>query len=633
MLMPGRRGRVDNSSAASNRVRSQASPQAQIVGEIPAGGYFDVLEGPTCASNMAWFKVHSDSGVEGWMAEGTADGYWVMPIFTEVQTLTGPQVALPGVTLNLPAELGATVRLSVFDYEPEKGLPPYSVARMPGYSKAAAVYVYKLSEQLYYRPDRAVLLEQVRAGINTLLANPAAGVKPPQVAETLVPSGEAYVIGAGPFNGGYGYRAIMLVAPADGSRPAAPHYVFYGFTTDMQYLIYAAFEVTLTFGQLPQATAKDFTPAPAVLDGVFGLQAQAAGQTGGAGQVTSCPGAPAIRLQLGDWARVSVNPPLPSRIRSQPGSDGAVLGEAAPGSNVLIMAGPQCANGYAWWQVRTLTGLVGWTAEGDAAGYWLVEPISAWTSLPAPIDLQALRKLDQTGLSIMVPTVYNTGAIRTGYPMATPLPTPGNQSTPWPDDPRMFNHEEYTEYVFRSAAGENWMRIHTFPVTEYYYLNWQRFKDYMRSLTTMLDTGQIYPDLLSPFTGLEGQGVPVKVTVAARALAFNGGRGIRYLIGTHNATPVLNPIYYIFQGVSTDESHYVYVFIPVRCAYLPPTNQDLSKSFGPFIGWDDDPSGQNVQASYDVFAERITELLNAGELPLYPSLEVLDAMMASMTIQ
>jgi uncharacterized protein YraI len=45
-----------------------------------------------------------------------------------------------------------------------------------------------------------------------------------------------------------------------------------------------------------------------------------------------------------------------------------------PGEGVFsVVGGPQCADGYRWWQV-SYNGLVGWTASGSGSEYW-VEPI------------------------------------------------------------------------------------------------------------------------------------------------------------------------------------------------------------------------------------------------------------------
>jgi hypothetical protein len=36
-----------------------------------------------------------------------------------------------------------------------------------------------------------------------------------------------------------------------------------------------------------------------------------------------------------------------------------------------IVGGPACADGYTWWEVQTDDGIRGWSAEGDADGYFM----------------------------------------------------------------------------------------------------------------------------------------------------------------------------------------------------------------------------------------------------------------------
>src|SRR4030042_1648390 len=60
-------------------------------------------------------------------------------------------------------------------------------------------------------------------------------------------------------------------------------------------------------------------------------------------QPVECPDAPDILLKLGDWAMVSMDPPLPNKVRSQPSSSSELIGQVQPGENVLVVAGPRCA--------------------------------------------------------------------------------------------------------------------------------------------------------------------------------------------------------------------------------------------------------------------------------------------------
>ncbi|MEW5872083.1 MAG: serine/threonine protein kinase [Chloroflexota bacterium] len=86
-----------------------------------------------------------------------------------------------------------------------------------------------------------------------------------------------------------------------------------------------------------------------------------------------CAGSYPSRLHINDRAYVSYDPPLPNRVRNQPGTSSEVLGILEVGEKMRIVDGPACSNGWVWWKVSSLDkSLVGWTAEGDAEAYWLV---------------------------------------------------------------------------------------------------------------------------------------------------------------------------------------------------------------------------------------------------------------------
>jgi hypothetical protein len=87
----------------------------------------------------------------------------------------------------------------------------------------------------------------------------------------------------------------------------------------------------------------------------------------------SCPGARTPRLWVGGYAYVNTEPPVANRVRSGPGTNYSIVERIQPGKAMEIIDGPKCADSWLWWKIRDLeTNVVGWTAEGDAQGYWLV---------------------------------------------------------------------------------------------------------------------------------------------------------------------------------------------------------------------------------------------------------------------
>ena len=63
-------------------------------------------------------------------------------------------------------------------------------------------------------------------------------------------------------------------------------------------------------------------------------------------------------------------PGTSNNLRIQPGTTFEILSRISAGETFWVIAGPVCADGYAWWQVAS-KGMIGWTAQGDATDYWL----------------------------------------------------------------------------------------------------------------------------------------------------------------------------------------------------------------------------------------------------------------------
>lgn len=64
---------------AGQRMRERPTLSGTMLGVIPAGSIFRVLEGPECADGYAWWKVYHN-GITGWTAEAQRTVYWIEPI-------------------------------------------------------------------------------------------------------------------------------------------------------------------------------------------------------------------------------------------------------------------------------------------------------------------------------------------------------------------------------------------------------------------------------------------------------------------------------------------------------------------------------------------------------------------------
>jgi LysM repeat protein len=78
-LVIGQLGRVTTDSDIPNNMRSGAGVNNQQVGQIPAGGSFEVLSGPMCVGDTAWWQVRYRD-LTGWTAEGAGSEYWLEPV-------------------------------------------------------------------------------------------------------------------------------------------------------------------------------------------------------------------------------------------------------------------------------------------------------------------------------------------------------------------------------------------------------------------------------------------------------------------------------------------------------------------------------------------------------------------------
>jgi len=64
-----------------NRVRSQPNTTSIVLGFLQPGEKMEILEGPTCANQWVWWRVHSlKTGLTGWTVEGDGTNYWLVPL-------------------------------------------------------------------------------------------------------------------------------------------------------------------------------------------------------------------------------------------------------------------------------------------------------------------------------------------------------------------------------------------------------------------------------------------------------------------------------------------------------------------------------------------------------------------------
>jgi hypothetical protein len=209
------------------------------------------------------------------------------------------------------------------------------------------------------------------------------------------------------FEGGSGVRLLTQFAQdASPIHNEALLYIFQGLTSDDTYYISAFLPVSAAFlpdqaeepGDIPfpasnspdfdaeytsyrqeiqarleTASPDEFVPSLSALD-----QLIESFQTEGMldvqqSKISVCVNALPERLHVNGFAYLDPDPPIPNNLRREAGKGNDLVGEIQPGETMKILEGPQCADGWVWWKVRTFgSELTGWTAEGSLEEYWLV---------------------------------------------------------------------------------------------------------------------------------------------------------------------------------------------------------------------------------------------------------------------
>ncbi|PJF22537.1 MAG: hypothetical protein CUN56_05505 [Phototrophicales bacterium] len=80
-------------------------------------------------------------------------------------------------------------------------------------------------------------------------------------------------------------------------------------------------------------------------------------------------------ITIGVVARTTFVDGLPLNLRTGPGTSGTQVSRLLPeGETFLVIAGPRCADGYTWWNIRLNDGSTGWVAQAGQDFYW-IEPV------------------------------------------------------------------------------------------------------------------------------------------------------------------------------------------------------------------------------------------------------------------
>lgn len=339
-----------------NAIRSQPwrGSDSVILGQIPGGGVFSVLEGPTCGwDGRNWWRVNYN-GVVGWTPEGEGNIYWLQPV-SSGQTVCSPAprlvVGTAAYVLPGPANLIRS--------QPTRSSAV--VGRMPGGSFFHVIGGPQCGPEGRY-------WWQVQYGSITGWTAQGEGVSywvtqfscPNSPLPRLTTGQQARITP--------GLPNALRNAPGTGSGSVVIGEIPAG-------------DVFTVIGG-PQCGAQGRLWWRVNYNGQIGWTAEGEANTywiepvsGSTQPPTSVTCSPSPRLAAGMTARVLSGPANVLRSAPGTGSDSVVIGEI-PGNGVFgVITGPICAaDGRYWWQAQ-YGSLVGWTAEGQGTSYW-VEPYS-----------------------------------------------------------------------------------------------------------------------------------------------------------------------------------------------------------------------------------------------------------------
>lgn len=86
-----------------------------------------------------------------------------------------------------------------------------------------------------------------------------------------------------------------------------------------------------------------------------------------------CPEAMPSRMKVGDTGRVTYGDPRSVRVRTDPSIHATVLRLLPLGKQFQVIGGPECADGFVWWQIKFDSYSGYWVAEGKNGNYH-IEP-------------------------------------------------------------------------------------------------------------------------------------------------------------------------------------------------------------------------------------------------------------------
>lgn len=127
-----------------------------------------------------------------------------------------------------------------------------------------------------------------------------------------------------------------------------------------------------------------------------------------------CEGTLPSILAVGHVAQIANTDGIALRVRDVAG--GNVLTEINEGTEFVVVGGPECHDGYTWWQIQIASSddtlIIGWSAEGDNEDYWVevireaqLEPTATLIPTIAPTTEESTSEIIQ---ATIIPETVDT---------------------------------------------------------------------------------------------------------------------------------------------------------------------------------------------------------------------------------
>ncbi len=329
------------------------------------------------------------------------------------------------------------------------------------------------------------------------------------------------------------------------------------------------------------------------------------------GWTVSAHGAPcgdglAPRLTIGGMGRVT--PGNSNNVRDEAKKTGKLLGQIAGGEVFNVLDGPICADGLNWWQVR-YGELQGWTVEAAGKDYWL-EPYDP--SKPEKLTPTDDFTYEYEGIRFKLDPAL--AASVTAFHLAPVVDDP-NYDPPSPIAP------EGVEFSFANSNGKTIkLSLRVYSVEDYKKAYEFAERD-INKLSQMLadNPGWLSPDGKEKIPVLSIVEPPMLMRARANELGFTNGSGYRFLAEySYDVREILNPLEYLFSGVTYDQQYYVMA----RAQVTTPLLADKMTQFG-----------AEFEDHFETYrSDIIKSLVKAKPEEFGPNLDLLDGLMQSLQV-